>query len=244
MGTPTRYPSGVSNEVVASLLGNYRMPNPLKEYKYVSDFADYIAADWTVTATTGTTALVAGSGGLLTQTTAATANDIQHNLDNPASFLFTPGAQFWFAININLPDALTPGSIFGLQAGGTPFAPGSGVYFTKASGSNNVNLNINKAGVITTIAGVATLSNGVAQTIGFYYDGRPAANLRIFDNAGAIPVAFGQGVPFGGNLVGGTQNLVNLPTVTLSPAFGIQASTAVAKSQTVDFILAATEILR
>ena len=252
MTVPTRLPAGLSIERVGSLFGNLRTINPFRLFSDVTDFADYIATDWTTTTSTGSTALVAGNGGLVTQTTAATGNDIQFNLDNPADIAFVPGSQSWFAVNVVLPDSLNPGAQFGLQTGGTPFAPTDGVYFTKVAASRSINLNIAKASVVSTLAGVATFADGVPMTLGFYYDGKAIPTLYVFANdVSGISVPPGTATPFGGQqkasagaLATSGVLLTNLPTANLSRGFGIQTASAAVKTMTTDFIGVMAEVAR
>ncbi|MDE2022545.1 MAG: hypothetical protein KGI71_06580 [Patescibacteria group bacterium] len=248
---PVRYPSGASVSPRNTLFGEYPSPYPIRTAEYSNDFFAYVAADWTVTASTGSTALTAGNGGQIIQTTAATLNDIQHNLKNPACIAFTPGYQTWFAVNLQTND-LTSGVIAGLQAGGTAFAPNDGVYFTRASGSANVALNLSKGGVTTTLAAVTTLPAATAVSLGFFYDGKSTPTLYVFSSAGlASLTAYSQPYYQGGVVVkevgvnaSSGVLLTNLPVVNLSPAFGIQAGAAAAKTMTTDYLVASTEIAR
>ena len=250
MSSPSRFPNGLSLFGANALLGNLPVPPQVYMHKYENDFDTYLAGDWTVTATTGSSALVAGNGGLLTQTTAAAGADIQHNLKLPAAFTFVPGTAMWFAINLNRGDNAND-LLFGLQAGGTAFAPTSGVYFTVATAQNLVNAVINNAGTSTTIAGITSLVPTVPTTIGFYYDGRATPTLWFFSSATpGSGAAFGQYKPLGGVMVasaGGpspVNSLANLPVAVLSPGFGIRATPASAKTLTTDFLVAGSEMLR
>src|SRR5262249_5851515 len=75
--TVTRYPGGITNSKVGSLLQDLKMPDPAFYHSIFDDFDKYTAADWVVTETDSgaTEALAAGDGGLLLlQNTAANAD--------------------------------------------------------------------------------------------------------------------------------------------------------------------------
>lgn len=226
MATPVRYPSGVSTVSPQKFLADLIVPSPTSVHQYFNDFDTYAAGDWTVTASTGTAALTAGNNGDITLTTAATASDIQHILKNPAAFQITPGYRAHFGVNITSADVTAPGFIFGLQSGGTAFAPTDGVYFTKAEGATTLSLVLNKGGTATTLATGIALSASTATQIGFEYDGRPTPTLYVYAN---------------GIRVVSLTDFTNLTTANLAPAVGIQTATAAAKSLVVDYILAVSE---
>lgn len=253
IGTPTRFPFGVTNVIKASLLGNYPNPNPLTVHEYANDFDDYTAAQWTLTtAGAGATAVLAGNGGLVRQTTNGAGTDPQFNLKNPAAFQFNSGMQTWFMWNGEYA-ALTSVLQVGLQAGGTAFAPTDGVFFTKATGSADVNLVIRAASTSTTIAAVTTMAIATRTTLGFYFDGRATPTLYVFSST-PVPalVALGQPTWSGGVMVTAAgslspvnTSLANLPLATnLAIGFGLTEGAAAATTMTTDYILAANEILR
>lgn len=249
--TPTRYPNGVATEPKDTVLGNYSYPNPLRLNHLEDDFLRYAAADWTVTATTGTSALAAGPGGLITQTTAAALNDIQHNLKNPAHISIVAGNQVWFAVNLKATTAATSGLICGLQGGGTAFAPTDGIYFTKAAASASISLVINVASTAVTIANVATLSNATGLTLGFWLDGKANPTLYVYanDTLTDFNPHYGMQVLFGGKekvkvgALSSTNPTLTLPTANLAVGFGIRSAGA-AEAVTWDFVMAASEIRR
>jgi hypothetical protein len=254
--TPTRFLKGVSTSAKNTVLGNYMSPNQLDPHEYVNDFDTYAAADWTITTTTGTNALVAGNGGILRLSTAATSSDIQHIAKNPAAFNIVPGNQMWFLVSINLNDNVS-GFIAGLQAGGTAFAPVDGIYFSKVTGSANVDFTIRRASTSTTLSAVTTIGAATQTSFGFYYDGKQNPTIYVFSAtpsiAGAAQTAFGQPYFIGGVMVGSigaesptSTSLANLPLAAtgLTQAVGIQAGAAAIKTLDCDFLMAATEQLR
>lgn len=247
--TPTRFPFGVNNVVKPSLLGNYPNPNPLTTHEYSNDFDSYVAGDWTVT---GTQALTAGNGGLLTGTSAGGGADIAGIIKNPTSFRFTQGLQTWFMWNGQIA-ALTQVLQVGLQFGGTIMAPTDGVYFTKAAASADVNLVMRVGGVSTTIAAVTTMAIATRTTLGYYFDGRANPTLYVFSST-PVPAQVVQGQPYwtGGvtvNSVGAlapvNTSLAGVPyDVNLAIAIGFQESAAGAQTIVSDYVFAANEILR
>jgi hypothetical protein len=235
-------------------------PVPTAVNEYFNDFNTYAAGDWTVGPATGTSALTAGLGGFLTLTTGGVSGNGQGNDLTTPSFAFTPGYQTWFSINFTNAGNNIPNWIVGLTAG-TSNTPTSGVYFTKATSSRQVQILINKGGAITTLTPttLATAAqDGVALQLGFYYDGRPTSNLYFYSSVGLIgnqaqpsPTAFGMPPVYGGAMVASASNdglnpnpLTNLPIVTLSPSFFIQTNAASTTTMAVDYVHAACEILR
>jgi len=259
--TPARYSSGVSTaRKQQDLYGMLPHPMPVACNYYENDFNNYTAGDWTVAPATGTSALTAGLGGFLTQTTGAVSGNGQGNALNPVSFAFTPGFQTWFSINFTCPTNNVPNWVVGLTAGGAN-APTSGVYFTKATASRNVSILINKAGSITTLTPAtltAAAQDATALQLGFYYDGRPTPTLYFYSSVGLIgnqaqpsPTAFGMPPVYGGAMVASASSdglnpnpLTNLPIVNLQPSFFIQTNAASAVTMAVDYVTAACEINR
>jgi len=230
---PVRYPKGISNQPSFSPLGDFPIPSPLAAHIYINDFDDYHAGEWTVTTTTGTTARLAFNGGALIQTTAATLNDIQSNVKNPASF--TPVAGHDCTLQV------------GLQTGGTFLAPTDGIYFTKAAAATSVNLVIRAASVSTTVPiPTFAFANATNAMLAFYYDGKQITAWASNSPSTGVPVT-NPGTtnsPSVYTATTGTQTLTNLPTANLSIGFGLSAGSAAARTMTTDYILAANELIR
>lgn len=256
MTNPTRFTSGLSTAPSWHPLGNYKRPNPFFTADYFTDFMTYAAGDWTVTTSTGSTALAAGLGGKVVQTTSAGANDIQANLKNPAAFAFTAGNQFWFMWRGQYDNQLAALQI-GVQAGGTAFAPTDGVYFTKAGATGVVNLNIRKASVSTVVAMTGlTMAAATDYILAFYYDGKTVnPSLQAFagpasstaratsaDTFNSVSAYFNSMIAAGGP--NPTNVLTNLPIVNVAPIIGVQASTAAIRTMTSDYLLASCEVTR
>lgn len=244
---PVRYPKGVSNQPSYSPLGDFPIPSPLAAHVLVDDFDNYTAAQWTVTTTTGSTALTAGNGGLVIQSTAATLNDIQANVKTPAAFAPVAGQGVWFMWRGQLANASDCTMQVGLQTGGTFLAPTDGIFFTKAAAATSVSLVVRAAGTSTTVAiPTFAFANATNAMLAYYYDGRQIVAWAANSPSTGVPVTN----PGTSNSLSvytatiGTQTLTNLPTAALSPAFGLSAGSAAVRTMTTDYILAANEIIR
>ena len=244
---PVRFTKGVSNQPSFSPLGDFPIPSPLAAHIYINDFDDYHAGEWTVTTTTGTTARLAFNGGALIQTTAATLNDIQSNVKNPASFTPVAGQGVWFMWRGQLANASDCTFQVGLQTGGTFLAPTDGIYFTKAAAATSVNLVIRAASVSTTVPiPTFAFANATNAMLAFYYDGKQITAWASNSPSTGVPVT-NPGTtnsPSVYTATTGTQTLTNLPTANLSIGFGLSAGSANARTMTTDYILAANELIR
>ena len=252
---PVRFPSGVATSPKGYVFGEYPQGlTPPRVNEYFNDFNTYAAGDWTVTATTGTSALIDANGGKLVQTTAASASDTQAQQLVKKSYAFTAGAQLWFSINVALNDVTNTAFAAGMTNSISALTPTDGVYFNKLTATNVLNAVIRAASVSTTIP-LGVLAINTPYTLSFYYDGKPTPTLYFFTTIGlATPTAFAQPYFSGGNQINGEASadganpntLVNLPppSTLLDLGFGI-ASTAVAsvKTATVDYVLGSCEIL-
>jgi hypothetical protein len=238
------------------LFGDYQWPAPIDQYEYRTDFSTYAAGDWTVATTnSSTSALTAGNGGLLIQTTGATSTNYHSNYLASTSFAFTPGYRTWFWINVKLSDVAThclwqAGLVDTLS---TNAVPTHGVYFSKPDASAAVTLVLNKNTTKTTIA-VGTMVIATAHTLGYYYDGKQTPTLYIYSSIGMTAnTAFGLDPVYGGrpvvaagvNAVSGNL-LTNLPLTTtgLTVGFGLTAGESVAKTATYDYVGAAMQVAR
>lgn len=259
---PARFPSGLSaSRNDTDLLGRYTHINPLMANFYENDFNTYVATDWTiVTAGTGSNALSPTLGGALLLTTNTAASNQAITLSN-ASFAFVPGYQVWFSAAITMTSLTTQtGLQIGLIAGGAA-APTSGVYFTKAAGSNNINGVLNKGGTLTTLTTITTMAQNTQISLGIYYDGRPTSNLYFYSSTGLTgsttstpsPTAFGQVPIYGGVRVASASNdglnpnpLTNLPLAAtlVAPSVLVSTNSATVGTVLLDYMVSACEVLR
>ena len=224
----TRFPNGVGNVRSDNTLGLMGQPDPTKFHSYVNDFDTYAATDWTVTAVgTGTSALVAGDGGLLAVTTSAAAPDSRATQLAIASFSFTAGKNMFFKIGCQLDNVAL--SIF--QAGlivtdTTPLDATDGIYFQKAGGTANLDIYVRRDATTGNRQqlNVAQVQTGF-NSYGWAYDGKSTVTFFVNDLAvGSIPV-----------------DSVNSPDTNLALSFFIGNNSAAARVLTVDYIFAAKE---
>ena len=243
MSNATRFPNGLSTNSINTPMGDLPVPDPITIYQYFTDFNTYTAGDWTVVASTGTTALAAGVGGVAVQTTAATANDVQSNKLVQATGAVTPGYKAWFSTALMTSDisATAPAIITGFVAGtisGLAWANvTSGMYFKTNINTNSVDFVMNKAGVTYTLAGITTLASTTVQTqLSFYYDGKPTATIYLFVGSKIVArIVDSAAVPFA----------TYLPTAALAIGWGTQnGAGAAAKTCTHDWLFAASETNR
>ena len=258
MPVPSRFFSGVSTGRPLNPCGNLPFPFPFDTQAYANDFNTYAATDWTVTGSTGTTALTPGSGGLILQTTAATINDVQANQLAVATYAISAGLPCWFVWRGQLGDVTVPSFATGLMQGASALTPTDGIYFTKAAGATAIVLNVAKASVVTSVTLTGfTPVNGVNFMLAFYYDGRAIPSLFAWAGATMNPNLVGPPLASGQNSftnyfssfqaitpLPGTSVIPNLPVVNLSPIVGIKAASAVAKTLTTDCILVANDVVR
>ncbi len=241
----TRYPSGVSTAPWGQLFGQLPLPNPVRDHVYANDFDTYAAADWTVTTTTGTSALVAANGGVLRLSTAASSSDIQANQKLPAAFSFISGAQLWFGVLMSIATNATSVARAGLMTGGTTLVPTDGVYWAKAA-AGAWDFVVKTGGATTTLAGIGgTPTDGTLFALGFYYDGNTTnPTLRAYSSIGMTLPSVAAGNNNSGGQVVGAPVLTNLPASLLAPTIAIQASTAAIRTLDLDYLVCANDINR
>src|SRR5688500_1063539 len=96
MGTPARFPSGVTTVESTDPLGQFGLPDPTKWHTYFNDFDTFVAGDWTITTTeagagSATEALTDADGGVLLVTNDAADNDADFFQKVGESFLLASG---------------------------------------------------------------------------------------------------------------------------------------------------------
>lgn len=226
MATPTRYTSGVTTAKPSDPLSKFILPDMTKAHVYWEDFDYYTAADWTVTEVgLATQALADGDGGLLLITNAAADNDSSFQQKVGESFTFETGKKAWFEARFQVSDATQSDVVMGLQiTDTTPLDVTDGIFFLKSDGAATVDFLVEKDNTATTTSSVATLVDATDIRLGFYWDG--VDKIVIYVDGVAVDSSV-------------TTNLPDDEALTVS--FGIQNGEAVAKTMTVDYILAAKE---
>jgi hypothetical protein len=226
MAAPTRFPSGVTNAEPGTTTGMYGEPDPSLWHTFFDDFDRYVAGDWTVTETgSATQALTDGDGGLLLITNAAADDDASFSQKVGESFLMEAGKPALFKALFKVSDATQSDVVIGLQVTDTtPLDATDGIYFIKADGSATLTAVCRKnATTGSTSATATTLVTDTFVTVGWYYDGKSA--VLVFVNDALVTTLDGSST--------------YLPDTELTISFGIQNGEAVAKTMTLDYVLAA-----
>lgn len=226
MGTPTRFPSGVTNVAKASDLGMFTAPDPTKNHVYFNDFDTYVAGDWTVTSagSASAAAIADVDGGAITLTTDAGATDSIYLDKLGESFLFETGKKMWFKTRLKISAASASLFAIGLQIKDTsPLDVTDGVFFNKADATTAITLQVEKNNTATSSA-VGVCADDTWLTLGFYYDG--VSGISYFLNGVQI----------------GTSAVTNLPDdEILTISMAMKNSTTAALTMTVDYVLAAKQ---
>lgn len=231
MGITSRFTNGVTNVTRENVLGQYKNPDPSANHEYFEDFDYYTAADWTVTETgTATQALADEDGGVLLITNSAADDDASFQQKVGESFKFETGKKLYFKARFKVSDATQSDLVMGLQiTDTTPLDTTDGVFFRKDDGDTNLDFIVEKDDTATTASAIATLADDTYITVGFFYDG--VDSIRYFaSTSDRNPTLLGSSV---------TTNLPDDEELTVS--FGVQNGEAVAKTMSVDYILAAKE---
>jgi len=207
-----------------------------KVHEYNNDFDEFNTANYTVSnAGAGTTfASIAGDNGIIQAITAAGANDFYSIQNVRATYLFALGYRIFAEFVFSVDNALANIIAGLLNTTATPFTGASqtdGVYITTAA-TTAISVNAAVGGVITTTPNAAVLNPGLANFVTFklYWDGgiyAAAPKGRIvweLSGSGVVTPARGEiAAP------------ANYPGVTLTnPTFGVQASSAAARTMYVD----------
>lgn len=226
--TVTRLPGGIVNVAESSLFADYRQPDPKLYHQYFNDFDTYVAADWVVTATgAATEALAAGNGGWLLLTNSAANNDLVALQKTPSSFTLDTTKPSWFEASFKVSDATKSALVMGLQViDTTPLDVTDGIYFLKSAASTSVAIISRKDATTgsTTATAIATMADDTFIKLGWYYDG---AGKLIYSVNGVI---------------GGSLDITNFfPDTAVTVSFALQNGEAVAKTMTLDFLVASQE---
>lgn len=204
--------------------------DPTLFHFYFNDFNAYAAGDWTITTTeagagSATEALTAGRGGLLLITNDAADDDADFFQLPTETFKYVAGKRLHFSIRFAVSDVVQSDIVAGLQiTDTTPLAVTDGIFFRKNDADSIIDLVVCKNST-ETVAEVATLVNATQVRLDFVYDGSEEAIKAYVDGVGACSVA-----------------LTNVPDdEELTVSFGLQNGEAVAKTMTIDYVMAAEE---
>ncbi len=251
--SPVRMPAGVQNVDYSVAVGggqaNYdgaRISHPLfmlpqlDPFRLIVSQQDFVDAPspayWTTTVVgTGTSAKVAGEGGiqqLTTNNATPAATDSVEYQRTIGDFAFDTANQMWFHSMVIPQDSTNSTFIVGLQNVNT--APGSatdGVWFRKQAASQLVDLVVSKASAQTVVAGIGSMADLTSIKLSYYYDGKGTLNYYVNNNkVGSLDV--------------GTGSLLPLSATALSPTFYVLAGAAAQKYLQLDYFLVAHELVR
>lgn len=228
----TNFPDGVTNADVNGVLASLIFEDPTRDHTYFNDFDTYVAADWVVTAVgAGTAALTAGDGGLLLLTNAAADDNSLVLQKTPAAFAMTANKRAWFSCKFRVSDATQSDIMMGLViVNTTPIAspPTDGIYFLKNDGVATIDIICRKNTTTgsNSKTSIATLANATNITLQWYYDG----NDRVFYGVNGVLV---------GSMDASSSYLPDATNLTVTMV--CQNGEAVAKTMTIDYIMAAIE---
>lgn len=227
MGTPTRFPSGLTNVGSNQPMGQLLIPDPTSVHMFFDDFDIYTAGDWAVTQVgVATQVLTDGDGGQLLVTNAAADDDSSCQQLVKESFTLEAGKKAWFTARIKCSAATHVDWLAGLHVTDTTpiaSAPSDGVYFRKDDEDTNIDITVMKASaVVAEVAGIAVATTDFVR-LEFYFDG--VDTIEYFVDKVKL----------------GSIETTNFPTTELNVSFAVQNGEAVAKTLTVDWIGAIKE---
>lgn len=229
---PTRFPNGLTNVVEERTFGYYPYLDELKSHRYVNDFDNFTAANWTITKTgTGTTAIVAGDGGLLALTNTTASGDLIELQLPFATFSYTAGKRLVFKSLVQVDDATNAEFFIGLQNTNTDAtAATDGTYFHKASGATTIDFVTVSGSTVTTISAVATITAATLTSLGFFYDGK--GEIKIYVGSNQVSTQPTVNPPIGYTNSGNPVSA--LPTGNMNITMMVKNGTAAARTLTID----------
>lgn len=228
MGTPTRFPNGLTNSRSTTPMGMFPLPDPSALIMYFNDFFTYAAGDWTVTETSAsaTQALADGDGGWLVLTNASNDDFLTALQLTKMPFTGATGKKMWFKARAKVSDATQSDFVLGFQGTDTtPLATANGIWFQKDDGAATLKACVANNSTQTTSAQLTpAIADNTFFELGIYYDGK--SEVQFWLDGNKIHTAASTNFP---------------NTRALTASFAIQNGAAAAKTLTVDYILAAKE---
>ena len=241
--SPMRLSAGFTQDQSFQPLGLLGTPNPFFYAQYHDDYIGYIPGRYTNTVNAnGTIAQTPGAYGRLLFTTNSStplATDLASQQLDSAFIVLNSSKKFAYLARLQVADITNPALIVGaIQTTTTPFTVTDGIYFSKASGSTNLVVNVMVASVVqatATLPGLLTANTDI--DLGLVYDGK--GSILAFAGAGLIGQVNNQNTAVLGPVARLTP--ASLPTVTLNATLAIQSGTASSKTMNVDLQFAAME---
>ena len=235
---PTHFPNGVSNRTKGHPLFNYPYLDPSKYYTYFDDFFEYHSGIYTITTTeagsgNASEAITAGAGGQLLITNDNADNDLDFFQLKGEAFKFDSTKRMFFSSRFKVSDATQSDLVMGLQiTDTTSLDVTDGIFFIKGDADTQPDFIIEKDNSSTlSVLEMNAIADDTFVTLSFEYDPLDVAT------GGAVFRVYQDNVQVGE--ITGTTNAPDDEDLTIS--FGIQNGEAVAKTMTIDFILAAVE---
>jgi hypothetical protein len=239
---------GVNADHDTGFFSDMGIPSPLNYYTYFEDFSTYVAGDWTITKVgTGTVALTPSAyGALLLTNTTGTSDSIVMQLTN-ASFKLAAGLRCWGSIIATVSGALTDLILGLVDETTTPYsAITDGIWLSSAATTAltaNIVANSGTPQTLTSTTGpTPALVAASPFTFSWYYDGAvysaggttgPQYGRVVFELSGAGVASSWRGAIACGS---------TFPyTTLLSPTIGMQNTTALANTLTVDRVFVAQD---
>ena len=225
MGTPTRFPNGVTTARVNDDLGSLVILDPTKTHVDWEDFNVYTAADWIVTAVG--TSPVAGAdvdGGAITVTTGGTENNGDWLQRNNEGFLLETGKKSWLKARVMFDVVDEMDFVFGLHSTSTtPQAATMRHLFESVDGSAALYFNNDDN---TTDTDSGTLHTLVAATwveMAAHWDGK--GNIKLYIDGALKEKMTG----------------ITVPGAEMALGFGCITGATAVVVMTVDYVLAVKE---
>lgn len=238
MGSPTRYKNGVTNVDGNDPMAQLKVPDPSQMHVYFNDFDTYVAGDWTITtvelgAGSATEALTDADGGVLLITNDAADNDSDQFQKVGESFKMEAGKKAMFKARFKVSDATQSDFLMGLAVTYTTLlgaAAGDGVtdgiFFQKDDGSTTVTAYCQKDTTTgQTSATAGTAADDTYMEVAWYYDG--VDEVKVYFDGDHVATL--------------DASSTYLPDTELTVSFALQNGEAVAKTMSIDYILAAKE---
>lgn len=221
MGTPTRFPNGVTNVAANADMRRLPLLDPTVQHVIFDDMAPYVAADYTVTSVgAGSTAAADGKGGIITITTGALENDGDFLEHVTETFLLT-AKKAWLKGRFRISAAAESDFVFGLHSTSTtPQAAAHRFLFESVDGSAACYFNVDNNTTDTDSGTVHTIVDATWFTLAAYWDGVSKVEL------------YADGVKTG------QMTDVTPSTTELALGFGLLTGAAAAITMDVDYVLA------
>lgn len=205
MGTPTRYPSGVTNVAKTNLFGNCPILAPPKCQVYMADFnvaSEIESTDWTYTSSSADAAvsIYSEDGGWGKWATASATAATLYTQHATETWKFETGKKVWFETTLDISDVDNTSWVVGLGLTDTsPLATSSNVAW-QCDGDGALDFIVTSGAVATSARAVATLTDSTDFKVGFYYDGASAMSYYYNDvKQGTLDIT-STNLPFGDEL--------------------------------------------